>query len=84
MRFQECHEGDYRIYVGALEAPRGDGYIAAVVVNRVRGISSANREAYRDDSLACGHRWPNPDEALHYALTRARELIRSRSQMLAC
>ena len=84
MRFQESHEGDYRIYVGALEAPRGDGYIAAVVVNRVRGATSSNREAFRDDSLACGYRWPNPDEALHYALTRARELIRTRSQMLAC
>lgn len=86
MRFQESHEGDYRIYVGALEAPRGDGYIAAVVVNRVRGVPGPGRqrEAFRDDSLACGHRWPNPDEALHYALNRARELIRSRSQMLAC
>jgi hypothetical protein len=84
MRFQESHEGDYRIYVGALEAPRGDGYIAAVVVNRVRGTEGKNREAFRDDSLACGYRWPSPDEALHYALTRARELIRSRSQMLTC
>ncbi len=84
MRFQETHEGDYRIYVGALEAPRGDGYIAAVVVNRVRGTTAKNREAYRDDSLACGHRWPDPEEALHYALNRAREMIRSRSQMLAC
>lgn len=84
MRFQESHEGDYRIYVGALEAPRGDGYIAAVVVNRVRGTAGKNREAFRDDSLACGYRWPSPDEALHYALTRARELIRSRSQMLLC
>jgi len=84
MRFQESHEGDYRIYVGALEAPRGDGYIAALVVNRVRGTEGKNREAFRDDSLACGYRWPSPDEALHYALTRARELIRSRSQMLLC
>ena len=87
MRFQEAHEGDYRIYVGALEAPRGDGYIAAVVVDRVRGETVAHnrkREAYRDDSLACGYRWPSPDEAIHYAMTRARELIRSRSQMLAC
>ena len=84
MRFQECHEGDYRIYVGTVEAPRGDGYIAAVVVNRVRGAEGKHREAFRDDSLACGYRWPSPDEALHYALTRARELIRSRSQMLAC
>ena len=84
MRFMESHEGDYRIYVGALDAPRGSGYIAAVVVNRVRGIVTRHREAFRDESLACGYRWPSPDEALHYALNRARELIRSRSQMLAC
>lgn len=85
MQFQESHEGDYRIYVGALEAPRGDGYIAAVVVNRERGaVPGRNREAFRDDSLACGYRWRSPDEALQYALARARELIRSRSQMLAC
>ncbi len=85
MRFHEAHEGDYRIFVGALEAPKGDGYIAALVVNRVRGeVSAQSREAFRDDSLACGYRWPSPDEAIHYALNRGRELIRSRSQMLAC
>lgn len=85
MRFQEAHEGDYRIYVGALEAPQGAGYIAAVVVDRIRGEAAGRRrEAFRDDSLACGYRWPSADEAMHYALNRARELIRNRSQMLAC
>ena len=84
MRFDECQEGDYRIFVGALDAPRGQGYIAAVVVNRVQGDPRAHREAWRDDSLACGHRWPSPEEALSYAMSRARELIRKRSQMLAC
>lgn len=84
MRFHECHEGDYRIYVGALDAPRGDGYIAALVVRRVRGEPAAQREAYRDDSLACGYRWPSADEALHYATNRGRELVRSHSRMLAC
>ena len=84
MRFDECHEGDYRIFVGALEAPQGDGYIAALVVNRVRGANGPRREAFRDDSLACGYRWRSADEAIQYALNRARELIRSRSEMLAC
>jgi hypothetical protein len=84
MRFNECHEGDYRIYVGAVEAPRGDGYIAALVVNRVRGSVDKHREAFRDDSLACGYRWRSADEAINYAMNRARELIRTRSQMLAC
>lgn len=87
MRFDECHEGDYRIYVGALEAPRGDGFIAALVVNRVRnlqGREGRSSEAFRDDSLACGYRWRSAEEAIHYAMNRAREMIRSRSRMLAC
>lgn len=84
MQFNESHEGDYRIFVGAVEAPRGDGYIAALVVNRVRGAVGVHREAFRDDSLACGYRWRSADEAINYAMNRARELIRSRSQMLMC
>jgi hypothetical protein len=84
MRFDECHEGDYRIYVGALEAPRGDGFIAALVVNRERNVQGLRREAFRDDSLACGYRWRSAEEAIHYAMNRAREMIRTRSQMLAC
>ena len=85
MRFQETHEGDYRIFVGAVEAPKGDGYIAALIVDRVRGEAAGRRrEAFRDESLACGYRWPSPDEAIHYALTRGREMVRSRSKMLAC
>ncbi len=84
MRFNESHEGDYRIFVGAVEAPRGDGYIAALVVNRVRGLPGRQREAFRDDSLACGYRWRSPDEAIHYAMNRAREMIRTRSEMLMC
>jgi len=84
MHFDECHEGEYRIYVGALDAPRGEGYIAALVVNRVCGARAAQREAYRDDSLACGYRWKSAEEAIAYAMNRARELIRTRSRMLAC
>ena len=87
MRFNECHEGDYRIYVGAVEAAQGEGYIAALIVNRVRGErgdGAKNREAFRDDSLACGYRWRSADEAIQYAMNRARELIRSRSRVLAC
>jgi hypothetical protein len=84
MRFDECREGDYRIYVGALDAPRGAGYIAALVVRREPGVPIAPREAFRDDSLACGYRWGTADEAIRYAMNRARELIRSRSAMLVC
>ena len=84
MIFDERSEGDYRIYAGALEAPRGQGYIAAVVVNRVHGIAHAPREAYRDDSLACGHRWLSPDEALSYALSKARSVIQREQLRLHC
>ncbi len=84
MRFEETHEGDYRIFAGAVESTRGPGYIAALVVNRVRNAVGPQREAFRDDSLACGYRWRSPEEALSYAMNRARELIRSRSQMLMC
>jgi len=84
MRFDEILEGDYRIFVGAVEAPRGEGYLAALVVNRERGATGTRREAFRDESLACGYRWRSADEALQYAMNRARELIRTRSQMLAC
>jgi hypothetical protein len=84
MRFDESHEGDYRIFVGALESPCGSGYTAALIVNRVRGTKGPHNEAFRDDSLACGYRWRSADEAIQYAMNRARELIRSRSRMLAC
>ncbi len=100
MQFDECDEGDYRIFVGALEAPRGEGFIAAVVVSRLTGDGSEAagagrpdaadaparpvraREVWRDDSLACGYRWPTPEAALLYAKNRAREMVRKASPML--
>lgn len=75
MHFDERMEGEYRIYAGALEGPRGDGYIAAVVINRITGSAGTSHEAFRDDSLSCGHRWPSPDAAIGYALARARQVI---------
>lgn len=108
MQFDECFEGEYRIFVGALDAPRGQGFIAAVVVSRVLGEGpgagsddaregthrgalvasraprrARTREVWRDDSLACGYRWPTPEAALHYAKNRAREMVRKASPMLA-
>ncbi len=84
MRFQECREGDYTIFAGAVEAPRGDGYIAALVVSRVGAQPGRASEAFRDDSVACGYRWRSAEEAIAYALNRAREMVRRRSAMLAC
>lgn len=88
MHFEERSEGPYRIYAGALEAPQGDGYIAAVVVVadgiEAGGTRSRPREAWRDDRLACGHRWASPADALLYAIERAREVIAKQSRRLAC
>jgi hypothetical protein len=84
MVFDERNVGDYRIYAGALESPRGRGYTAAVVVSRVRGAGPKPREAYRDDSLACGYCWPSAEEALSYALNKGRELIRGEHPRLHC
>lgn len=84
MHFDERNVGDYRIFAGALEGPRGDGYIAAMIVQRVKGVPGGPREALRDESLACGHRWESPDDAIAYAIGKAQEAIRNRSPMLTC
>lgn len=75
MKFEERVEGDYLIYAGALDVLRGDGYIAAVVVHRTSPHHRRGQEVFRDESLACGHRWPSADEALMSALSKAREWI---------
>ncbi|MBL8302478.1 MAG: hypothetical protein JNM26_06870 [Ideonella sp.] len=84
MHFDERNEGDYRIFAGALEASQGDGYIAAVVVSRWRGKPGTPREAYRDESLACGHRWATADAALSYAMSRGQQVVRSEPHRLLC
>jgi hypothetical protein len=83
MQLDERDEGEYRIYAGAMESRQGDGYIAAVVVNKIRGVPRP-REAYRDDALACGHRWSSAQAALTYAFGKGREVIRTETHRLAC
>lgn len=80
MKFEERIDGDYRIYAGALDVMSGDGYIAAIVISRVTGTQAKAREVYRDESLACGHRWMSADEALMFALCKAREWIGTERQ----
>ncbi len=75
MQFEECTEGPFRIYAGALEAPLGEGYIAALVVRRVNDGSPRGAEMFRDESLACGYRWGTARDALFYAMRRARQII---------
>lgn len=82
MHFQQSELGDYRIYAGAVEVPHSGGYIAALIVNRRAEPSARELEAYRDESLGCGYRWETADQAISYALTRAREMIRKRSPVL--
>jgi hypothetical protein len=82
MQFDERKIGDYRVYAGALEGPQGDGYIAALIVQREHG--GAAREILRDESLACGHRWPSADAALAYAIAKAQDAIRKQSPVLLC
>lgn len=84
MHFDERKIGEYRAYAGALEGPMGDGYIAALVVLREQGTVGATHEILRDESLACGHRWPSADAALAYAMTKAHEAIRKQSPMPIC
>ena len=84
VHFDEITEGDFRIYAGALEAPRGDGYIAAVIVNRLRGPGQSPKEVYRDTALSGGHRWASPAAALAYAVNQAQTMIRTQPERLAC
>jgi hypothetical protein len=84
MHLDERDIGDYRVYTGALEGHQGDGYIAALVIYRVRGIPGAPREILRDESLACGHRWPSAEAALAYAMSKGQEAIRNRTTLVAC
>jgi hypothetical protein len=84
MRFDERVVGDYKIYAGAVEGPQGDGYTATLIVQRVRGAGGVPREAWRDESLACGHRWESAEAALTYAISKALEAIRKASPSLVC
>jgi hypothetical protein len=76
MHFDERCEGGYRIFAGALESRLGDGYTAALIVNRLQGQPGAPHEVFRDENLACGHRWATPDAALSFALSRGQQLVR--------
>ena len=80
MHFQDVIEGEFHIFAGALESPIGDGYTAALIVKHKR--DPASRDAFRDDSLSCGHRWASAEEALNYALRKARNLIRKEPELL--
>ncbi len=76
MRFMETDEAGYRLYLGALEAPNGGGYTAALAVRRLDASDGAGL-LHRDDGLACGYRFATADDALAFALRQARAWVRS-------
>ncbi|MBI3367391.1 MAG: hypothetical protein HY021_02725 [Burkholderiales bacterium] len=82
MKFEQADEGGYRIYAGAMEGKMGDGYTAAMVIARLQGQAGRVAEAYRDPLLAGGHRWPTAAEALAYAMSKARTLLRKQPELL--
>ena len=84
MQLIERSEGDYRILARAVLGPSGRGYVAAVTVQRVRGIADAPRDAYHDDNLAGGYAWPSAQAARLYALAKAHEVIREEPFRLSC
>lgn len=57
--------GNCVIYAAALEAPSGDGFVAAALV-LAQGQSSA-MEVFRDNLLEDGQVWPDPMEAVKFA-----------------
>ena len=84
MRSNPQCEGDYRILAKALPSPTGRGYVAAVTVQRIRGVPGGPRNAYQDDSLAGGYAWPSPQAAKLYAVAKAHEVIREEPFRLSC
>ena len=83
MQFDEREVGDYRIFAGALEAPKG-GYIATMIVQRVNGVPGVPHEVLRDERLAGGHRWESAHDALAYAISKAQKAIRKGPPLLTC
>jgi hypothetical protein len=83
MHSVERDEGDYRICAEANGGEFDEGYVAGVVIRRVRG-SVHPAEAFRENTLAGGYRWPSPEAALVYALGKGRELVTVKRHRLAC
>lgn len=82
MELMEVDDAGHRLYLGALESPRGDGYTAALAVQRLDAPSGAEA-LFRDDRLACGHRFATADDALAYALRQGRGWLRARAAAAA-
>lgn len=84
MHIDELSEGDYRTYAGALEAPIRDGYVAAVVISRLRGVRSAPREGVPGHQHERGSSAGLCERGSRHALSTARKMIRTQPNRLAC
>jgi hypothetical protein len=80
MQFVDREEGGYRIHAEATGGELGDGYVAKVVISRIGG-TGVPQEAFRDDALAGGYRWPTAAAALCFAIGKGRTRI---DAMRAC
>ena len=83
MQFEERTLGNYRVFAGVVESPMGDGYIAALIVQRRLDRPGPPHEVFRDESLACGYRWESAEAALAYAMNKAREVVRRYEPLIA-
>lgn len=81
MHFDEQVVGSFRIYAGAMETL--GGYMAAAVVKQMKGAEGMP-EVYRNEAMAGGHRFGTPDEALKYAVTKAKEWIEPLMELAEC
>jgi hypothetical protein len=68
MRFEDRDDGEYWIHAGSLELRAGEGFLAAVIVNRSSKGKVGRQEVYRDTEVSGGHRWLTSDQALQHAL----------------
>ena len=84
MNYDEIIEGDYRIFALAVKSPRLDGYVASVVVKRLKAGMDEARIAYREDCLAGGKRWASPATARRFAVAMGRAVIHPEPHRLAC
>jgi hypothetical protein len=76
MHFSERDVGEFRIYAGAMEEAFG-GYVAGVVVHRLRGDRLPPEVVFRDDRLFGGHRFDKASDALTRAMDTGHRAIRS-------
>ena len=50
----------------------------------IYALTGPSQEAFRNDALAGGYRWPSSAAALCYAMGKGREIVASGRSRLAC